>query len=379
MIAPLSSLPEIDRAVELLATLKAVSPDIFAQAMARLAADPDPSDAAVHASSFALGLVKGQHSAESARALLDMSDQLPRLPSGALGVVARPKGIALSLASKAISLHGMHSPWALFFARSIRDGAMPMDPDCAFDIACRLDEFVEGQYAGDGEQSAWLGHPDNFHEAFAAFFDWRCDWRDICHSASFDFMPWALDSWLSVGGAASCASATRACRRLMASGAAKSPKPFSWLAFSRWVDVDDPQNSFDAMLECLALEQAASGSQGAPCIDFCERAMPTPFMAPALARVAAFDPQGLFAVDSLGRSAVGWLNSRLRSRSSEEWQAPILACFAALVALGADPRHIVERVDLAAHAAHPSIAAAIEAAELAASLEDGEPRPPKRL
>lgn len=375
---PLSSLPEIDRAVDLLATLKSVSPELFAQAMARLSADPDPKDSAFHASSFALGLIKGPHSTAGARALLSISSQLPTLPSGALGFIPSAKSSPLSLASKAISLHGMHSPWALFFARSIRDGIAPLDPDCAFDIACRLDEIVEGQYAGDGEHSSWLGHPDMFHEAFGAFFEWGCDWRDICRSAGFDFLPWALDSWLSVGGPASCSSATRACRILMASGAPCPPKQFSWLSFARWVDADNPQSSFGAMVECLALEQAA-GSASFPCIDFCERSMPNPFMAAALARVAEFDPAGLLGVDSLGRSAVGWLNARLRSRSSAEWQAPILASFATLVGLGADPRHIVERVDLASHAAHPSIAAAIEAAELRSGSPPVESQGSKRL
>jgi hypothetical protein len=218
---------EIDKAIDMLIALKSARPASFDEAMRRIADSPLNSevDESVHASSLALGLIKGPFGHDSSGMFMEISAKLPRLDTGAIGVISKNDVRPQSLASRALRIHGLSSPWIRFLMQTMRDGKLPVDKDCAFDLACRLQEMID-----DGEDRFdWLGNPDAFHETLGAFFSWDCDWRAVSEQARMDFMPWILQCWLHEGSPASFDSALRSCRSLMEHGATQGLSPFSWL------------------------------------------------------------------------------------------------------------------------------------------------------
>jgi hypothetical protein len=363
---------EIDKAVDLLAALKSARPAAFEAAMARLALAPRGGDAEqpAHASSLALGLLKGPFGRASSAMLLDLAGSLPRLPTGALGLAARPGAEPSSLAVAALRSHRLADPWTRFVAESIRDGLMPFDPDAAVELACQV--FLEDPEDPDLS----FGPPERFHATLAAFFAWPCDWKALSEQAHFDFVPWILRHWLDEGGPECFSSAAKACRILMAADAAPGLGPRRWLAFCSPPHPSAEAEGLAAMAECLAplLPQIAASGES-PCSTLCRLATPGPSMLPALRKVAELDPGGPLHVDAEGLSCLYWLNERLGEHDGSEWQLPLLACFDALVELGADPRSIAPQRPLSSVAKHPRVAAAVEAADLGSALAAPSPHP----
>lgn len=355
---------EIDKAIELLIALKSARPQSFEQAMSRIHASKaeSPDDESSYASNLVIGLIKGAFSAESSRMLMELTKKLPRLNSGALGLASRTESSTSSLASRVLRIHGMSSAWTRFFMQAIRDGLMPMDPDCAFDLACRIEEIVEDS----DEPSHWLGTPDSYHESLEAFFSWSIDWNDLERQTRFEFLPWILQHWLHEGSRASVQSAIKSSLALIRSGATSGLTSASWLEFAR-LDYDElAEDALCALGESLNACAPLISEQGlSPCSMFCKLAYPTQAMDGFLRLVASIDPVGPKHLDSDGLSCLYWINARVCQHDSPQWQEPLLRCFSTLVELGSDPRYIAPQVSLSSIAKHPKIAAAVEAAEIA--------------
>lgn len=369
---------EIDKAIEMLIALKSARPASFDEAMRRIDSAPSAGsgDDSVHASSLALGLLKGPFGRDSSGMFMEMSAKLPRMPGGALGLASKSGGDPQSLVSRALRSHGLASPWIRFFMQSIRDGKLPVDKDCAFDLACRLQETAD-----DGEdRPGWLGAPDSFHEALGAFFSWDCDWGVLSEQARMDFLPWILQYWLHEGGPASFESALCSCRSLMDGGAAQGLAPASWLEFARPTHSEHAQASLEAMAQCLLLSLGSIRDAGlGPCLMFCKQAYPTPWMAQALRKAIAIDPLGPTQVDAEGLSCPYFINQRITDHESSDWQHPLLDCFHALLDAGADPCLIAPQLALSSIARHPRIAAAVEAAQIESQTFAGASGSSERL
>jgi hypothetical protein len=372
---------EIDKAIALLSALKSARPKAFDEALALLMAAPGPdsepsrSDSGQSASALALGLLQGSFSPQAAQMILDLAPQLPRLPSGAVAASSRPGSPPSSLASIAMR-RGLERPWARFFAQAIRDGSLPCDPDCAADVASRLEDAFEDA----DDQTPWAGRPDLFHDALGALIDWPIDWAGARAQTGFDFVPWILERWLHEGGPDAYASATRACSRLFEANACGPLPAGAWLAFARPPKPELLAPSLVAMSQCLPLcSQALSDAGLTPCGLFCKLAYPCPSMGAALRECAKLDPQGPFAVAPDGSSCMSWINERLGQPGGALWRGPLLECFEILIELGADPRWIAPRVSPADLAKDPLVAAAIEAAEIAESSNCASPRPRDNL
>jgi hypothetical protein len=361
---PIDPPSEIDKAIELLIALKSARPQTFDQAMARIHASKaeSPTDESSYASNLVIGLIKGSFSAESSRMLMELTKKLPRLTSGALGLTSRAESSPASLASRVLRIHGLSSAWTRFFMQAIRDGFMPMDPDCAFDLACRIEEIVEDS----DEPNHWLGTPDSYHESLEAFFTWRIDWNDLETQTRFEFLPWILQHWLHEGSRSSVHSAIKSCRALIRNGATSGLTSSSWLEFAR-LDYDElADEALCTMAECLNACAPLIHQQGlSPCSMFCKLAYPTHAMDRFLRLVASTDPQGPRHIDPDGLSCLYWINARVCQHDSPQWQDPLLKCFSTLVELGSDPRYIAPQLSLSSIANHPKIAAAVEAAEIA--------------
>lgn len=369
---------EIDKAIELLIALKSARPASFESAMARISAAPRPGEGeeAAHASSLALGLLKGPFGPDSSAMLVDLAAKLPRRSGGALGLATRSGAEPASLASRALRMHKLGSPWARFLMRAMRDGALPVDRECAFELAGRLQMTVEE----DESSFDWLGSPDEFHEALGAFFQLDCDWALLSEQTGLDFLPWILSHWLHEGSAASFGSALSSCARLMAAGAVSGLSPASWLQFARPDHSEHAAASLAAMSQCLLHSLPELSAQGAsPCLMFCKSAYPTPWMAQALEAVLALDPEGIRKLDEEGLSCAYFLNLRLVDHESSEWQGPLLESFDALLRAGADPRSIAPQRGVASLAKHPRIAAAVEAALIAEQTGGGRGKSRKAL
>lgn len=362
---------EIDKAIELLIALKSARPASFDDAMSKLAAAPlaGEGDDAAHASSLALGLLKGPFGHDSSGMLLELSMKLARMPDGALALTGKAGSKPASLVSRALRMHGLGSPWIRFLMLAMRDGKIPQDRECAFDLACRLEASVE-----DGEEGfGWLGHPDAFHEALCAFFSWDCDWCSISEQTKLDFLPWILRYWLSESTPASFESALKASMSLLAHGAISGLTSSSWLEFAKPTFDEHARTSIEAMRACLrACMPLIESERASPCLMFCKWAHPTPSMANALRVVIALDPHGPSAVDADGLSCAYFINARIADHESHEWQRPLLDCFDVLLAAGADPRLIAPQLALSSLARHPRIAAAVEAAQIGSHVNHAD-------
>jgi hypothetical protein len=369
---------EIDKAIDLLIALKSARPQSFDDAMAKIQRSDAcaPKDNAAHASNLALGLLKGAFGPDSSRMLLELADSLPRLASGALGLASKPGAPPASLAAKTLRMHGLGSAWTRFIMRAIRDGLMPVDPDCSFELACRLEESVDDPADGHG----WLGHPEAFHEALGSFFGWNIDWRSLEANARFDFLPWIFEHWLHEASPASVAIALDSCLALLEAGAANGLTPSSWLEFARPATPEHSDKSLQAMRACLALTLPIILDSGQrPCLMLCKLAYPTPAMPKALREAAALDPGGHAHIDSEGRSCLYWVNERVAQHDSSQWQGPLLDCFSELLRLGADARLIAPQISLSSMANHPQIAAAVECAEISDRAASGSAHASKSL
>lgn len=361
---------EIEKAIDLLIALKSARPASFDEAMAKISSAPTAGDGAeaAHASSLVLGLLKGPFGIDSSGMLLELAAKLPRMADEALGLCSKGSPAPASLASRILRMHKLGSPWARFLLRSMRDGLLPQDRECVFELASRLQMAVaEGEGSFD-----WLGSPDEFYEALGAFFELDCDWRSLSAQTGLDFLPWILQYWLHDGSSASFQSAVKASCRLMERGAISGLSPSSWLEFARPPHEEHARASIEAMELCLLLSlPLLLKNTAGPCLMFCKSAYPTPWMAEALRAVARIDPRGPLELDFDGLSCAYFVNSRIPDHDSDEWQLPLVACFEALVDAGADPRSIAPQLELSSLARHPTIAAAVEAAQIMEQASQG--------
>ena len=364
---------EIDRSIETLIALKAASPELYQQALGRIQKAPcsKPDDEQAHASSLAIGLLRGDFSDANAKTLLLIAAKLPRLPGGALGL-AMKQGRLASLASKALRLHGPGGLWMRFIFEAMGARLIPIDEEAAIEFATRLQESSD-------DEDSWLGAPESFHQTLLAYFKLPIDWKSAGGQSGIDFLPWIFENWLHDSSSLAAKSALEACILLLRAGACDGLGERGCLELCR-----QAHEANEALqLEALGLAMRALRTAGATCpsfpLLFSRKAHPTPLLSKALELALAQSISGPDELDESGCSCGYHLNARLDEHAGSEWIDPLLAAFSLWVERGGDPRLIAAQRPVVQLAKHPLVASFIERALIDEAALPGDASDPSSI